>query len=99
MKCAYCDDRRAVHQDHVLPKSAYKRLRRRVEDLPEWLFDTVAACFDCNIGKGTRLLIPPSWADRLGELNALGIGIFRVWHGDAAMLRINARDGPAEVPT
>lgn len=37
--------------------------------------------------KGCLLLIPPSWADRLEELNALGIGLFAVWDGGAEMLR------------
>ena len=45
------------------------------------------SCFECNMRKGTRLLIPPSWSDRLDELNALGIGTFRVWHGDVESLR------------
>lgn len=77
--------------DHVLPKSAYKRIRVRVEDLPSWLFDTEPSCFADNIRKGSRLLAPPSWEHRLPILNVLGIGTFRIWRGDVESLRIVVR--------
>ena|SRR3990167_11217523 len=54
--------------------------------LDETLYETVPACMRCNGNKLTRLLIPPSWTGRLDELNDLGIGIFRVWHGDVREL-------------
>lgn len=81
MRCAYCSQR-AIHRDHVVPKSVVRRQLRMQRPVPEHLQGTVGACFQHNILKGTRLLIPESWADRLDELNDLGIGIFRVWHGD-----------------
>ena len=94
--CEYCGAR-AVNADHVVPRSVYKRLSRGVlarremtirKQPPSWLKDTVGACFDCNMAKASRLLIPRSWAHRLEELNSLGIGTFRVWAGDAALLRV-----------
>lgn len=94
--CSYCGVARGVNADHVLPRSAYKRLRLPLRPtaalltargLPSWLLDTADSCFDDNIRKGTRLLIPPSWAPRLDALNALGIGTFRVWDGSPEALR------------
>ena len=91
-QCAYCGAR-AVNADHVIPKAVLRRwsVGRRTEGRPRLPRDfrhvTVPSCFKCNIAKGTRLLIPESWADRLDELNDLGIGTYRVWRGDAEALR------------
>ena len=49
--CSYCRKRRAVHQDHIVSKS----MRRRY---PGWGNVVVTACFDCNMRKGTRQLVP-----------------------------------------
>ena len=78
--CAYCQAP-AVHWDHTTPRSVWKR-----GQWPQWAAEQVPACFNCNIRKGTRLLIPPSWEDRLQTLNALGYGKFRIWHGDVETL-------------
>ena len=83
--CAYCGIRPGIHEDHVVPRIAYKRLPKGAI-VPSWLYDTVRACLECNLRKFTRLLIPPSWTDRRGQLNDLGIGVFRVWHGDVREL-------------
>jgi 5-methylcytosine-specific restriction endonuclease McrA len=77
MNCAYCGTRRAVHRDHVVPKS-----HRRRSDLPDDLRDTVPSCFDCNIRKGARKLVPVSWADRIPLLQEYIPGPWRVWDGD-----------------
>jgi len=80
--CAYCGAQ-AAHADHVVPR----QMRRRAKaagynvDSPDNL---VPACGPCDWRKLSRLLIPPSWEDRLDELNALGIGTFRVWRGDTS---------------
>jgi hypothetical protein len=83
--CAYCQKRRAVNRDHVVPRSLVKRLKGRPlrSDIPEELLVTVPACLFCNTGKGTRRLVPPSWADRVALLNELIPGKpWRVWDGD-----------------
>ena len=81
MMCAYCSKRRAVHADHVVPRSIVRRQKNTARPVPFHLRGTVPACMTCNTNKMSRCLIPPSWADRLDELNDLGIGIFRVWSG------------------
>lgn len=55
--------------------------------VPEHLLGLEPSCMTCNASKIARLLIPASWADRLDELNALGIGTFRVWDGSVEALR------------
>ena len=72
MNCAYCG-KPAVHMDHLVSKS----MRRRH---PGWEDVTVPACFACNMRKGTRRLVPPSWKDRLDELP--GTRPWKVWTGD-----------------
>jgi hypothetical protein len=81
--CAYCRVRRAVHADHVIPKSLQKKYARMGKPFPAALCETVGACAPCNWLKLTLRLVPPSWADRLDEINALVSGTpFRVWAGD-----------------
>lgn len=76
--CSYCLVRTAIHQDHVVPKSL---ARKRAG--PPWVQETVPSCGPCNWRKGTRRLVPPSWADRVELLNDLYPGTpFRVWHGN-----------------
>lgn len=85
MNCAYCGHRRAVQRDHVVPRSLAKRLKGRTlrRDIPSELLVTVPACMFCNTGKGTRRLVPPSWADKVSVLNELIPGTpWRVWDGD-----------------
>lgn len=102
VKCAYCGAR-GVNADHVIPKQALRRFQRRElargrrrtityftargTVVPPEFLTTVPACFNCNIAKGSRLLIPSSWSHRLDELNELGIGVFRVWDGKVDLLR------------
>ena len=73
MNCVYCG-KPAVQQDHIFSKA----LRRRFPDFT----DTVPACFKCNMLKGTRCLIPPSWAHRQAELEELTSKRWQVWAGD-----------------
>ena len=76
--CSYCGVRRAVHLDHVVPKSY-----RRKAAIHPVLAGTVPACFRCNSLKGTRRLIPASWADKLTLLSIEYPGTpWRVWDGD-----------------
>ena len=97
MMCEYCHERRAGNLDHVIPRSVVKKRERECRIwphqpmIPPELRETVGACHSCNVAKGTRLLIPASWADRLDELNALNLGTFRVWDGSAEALRIVVR--------
>lgn len=73
--------------DHVVPRSLVRRYNRYApieapSIPPEWL-DTVPACFKCNIRKGPRRLVPPSWEKCVEKMNAFFGGVpFRVWHGD-----------------
>ena len=55
---------------------------RRALTLPDELLATVPSCFKCNVLKGTRKLVPPSWADRIPALKAAIPGAWRVWTGD-----------------
>lgn len=83
--CAYCG-KPAVNADHVIPAALVRRYNRSAPlDAPsipaEWLA-VVPACFECNIRKGTRRLVPPSWASKVSALNAFfGGSPFRVWDG------------------
>lgn len=79
--CAYCQKERAVHRDHVIPKSLQKRLKRQGVILPAELCATVPSCLSCNLRKSTRKLVPPSWADRIPALKELIPGQWRVWTG------------------
>ena len=82
--CAYCDKNPAIHADHVVPRSVARRQKRMLRPIPDHLLATVPACFDCNMLKGARLLVPPSWADRIDELKAAMPGAWRVWNGDVS---------------
>lgn len=75
--CAYCQERPAVNRDHVVPRVMAKRY-----ELPDELRLTVPACFECNIRKSTRKLVPSSWADKIPALKALIPGQWRVWKGN-----------------
>lgn len=84
--CAYCA-LPAVNGDHVIPRSLIRRYNANaVEGAPsipsKWLA-VVPSCFACNILKGTRRLVPPSWAGQVNSLNRFfGGSAFRVWTGD-----------------
>jgi len=87
MNCAYCGQR-AVHNDHVLPRSLVKRYNRdrhrygRPEIPSRWLV-TVLSCGSCNWRKLTRRLVPPSWAGDVELLSAFfGGPKFQVWSGE-----------------
>jgi hypothetical protein len=85
VRCAYACSLPAVHADHVVPRLLQKKYARMGKPLPAELCVTVPACFNHNILKGTRRLVPPSWAGKVDELNGLVSGArFRVWHGSAA---------------
>lgn len=73
-RCQYCGGR-AVHADHVVPK-ALRRGRPEFDD-DAWI---IAACFSCNVRRGTRRYVAPSWADRIAELPRDG---WQVWSGGA----------------
>lgn len=75
--CAYCG-KRAIHTDHVIPRS----LAKKHPELPAELLATVRSCGPCNWLKLTRRLVPPSWSDRIDTLNELLPGTpWRVWTG------------------
>lgn len=84
MICAYACTERAVHQDHVIPRSLFKKHRNLAALLgfgPDG-DNLVGACFAHNVRKGTRRYVPPSWADKLDFINALVPGAkFQVWDG------------------
>ncbi len=81
--CSYCLEAPAIHSDHIFSKA----LRRR---FPEWDM-TVPACFDCNILKGTRRLLPPSYAHRQQEIEGLTGKRWKVWDGSRAELQETLR--------
>lgn len=90
MPCAYCNERRAVNTDHVVPKSKFKTNKHLAKLLgfgPNDPENLVGACFECNMRKGSLKRVPPSMADRVDYLNALmGGKPWRVWNGDPKTL-------------
>lgn len=75
--CAYCGVRRGVTRDHVVPRSVAKK-----HHVPTYLTATVPSCFECNIRKGQRRLVPPSWEEHLSALHHYIPGTpWRVWRG------------------
>ena len=81
--CVYCKVRPAGNADHVVPKSLQRKYVQTTGNLvPQHLAGTVAACYQCNNLKGTRRLIPESWAKKLPALERHFPGVpWRVWSG------------------
>ncbi|HEX9565596.1 MAG TPA: hypothetical protein VF981_16575 [Gemmatimonadaceae bacterium] len=81
--CEYCGGR-AVHLDHVIPKSlakSYSATRNGPEIPAAWCV-TVPACFSCNVRKGQQRLVPPSWRKHIAKLNSFFPGTdWRVFDG------------------
>ena len=74
-RCSYCREAPAVDPDHIMPTY----LRRQYEG---WEDVTVPACRQCNVRKYTHTFVPPSWEDRIPELNELTPGhTWRVYRG------------------
>lgn len=88
--CAYCGGR-ATCADHAIPRVIRKKLRNAGKVVAAELLELVAACVSCNLGKGPRKLVPPSWSRHITALNALGFGRWRVWDGSQAALRVVSR--------
>ena len=85
--CAYCGVRRAVNFDHVVPRSVVRTYNLNATDempsIPAKWLATVGACFECNILKGTRRLVPPGWRDEVAAMNRFfGGARWMVWNGD-----------------
>ena len=93
VKCAYCRERPAVTMDHVIPRSIAKKYKGLI---PAALLLTVPACLTCNIRKGTRKLVPPSWANKIAQLREVIPGHWRCWNGDpkAASFRVTYAGKP-----
>jgi 5-methylcytosine-specific restriction endonuclease McrA len=78
--CAYCGKAPGTTQDHVVPKSFYRRKRIAV---PAALSGTVPCCPPCNLLKVTRRLIPRTWRHLIPLLTETFPGTpWRVWTGD-----------------
>lgn len=86
--CSYCGLRRACNRDHVVPKSFVRKWTlthgpEREHAIPADFLLTVPSCLECNVRKGTRRLVPPSWAGKVKRLNRFFGGVpFRTWDGD-----------------
>ena len=80
--CAYCRRRLAVNRDPVIPKALLRRLLKAGLDISAELLALEPACFECNVLKGTRKLVPPSWADKIPALKELLPGPWRTWDGN-----------------
>ena len=77
-KCAYCGAPNPRTIDHIVAKA--DRRRAGIDDLDETYL--VPACLGDNVLKGTRRLVPPSWAEKVDALNSFFGGVeFRVWRG------------------
>lgn len=79
-QCQYCG-KRAVQRDHVYPVRLKRRCERAGIDR-EALENQVACCMKCNVEKGNRCLVPPSWADRIPELEEAIGKVFHVFDGE-----------------
>lgn len=76
--CAYCGRANPRTIDHIIPNA--DRQRFGIDFLDERYM--VACCLGDNSMKGTRRLLPPSWASRVEEMNAAFPGApWRVWRG------------------
>ncbi len=75
--CAYCGGS-AGTIDHILSKAESRR-QGIARDDKAWI---VACCHRCNWRKGTRRLIPASWAPRQAELEEMTNKKWQVWSGD-----------------
>ena len=64
--CAYCGGR-AGTVDHLFSKAEGRRQGISRGD-KRWC---VAACLACNIKRMSSYLVPPSWEDRIPELNEM----------------------------
>lgn len=85
--CAYCGER-AVHMDHVV----HRFERKKRAGIPTEFLGLEPACMKCNITKGTRRLVPPSWAHQLDAMNEFFGGTrWRTWDGGWDTLRETAR--------
>ena len=80
-RCAYCGEL-AQTIDHILSKAESRRCGIKRWD-KIWI---VAACRECNVRKGTRRLIPPSFAAYRDALVRLTGKKWQVWSGDPAEL-------------
>ncbi len=80
-RCAYHPGR-ANTMDHIFSKAEGRRWGIARDD-EQWI---VAACHTCNHRRGTRRLLPPSWAHRQAELEELTGKKWQIWSGDPAEL-------------
>ena len=81
IRCSYCGSP-AQCRDHVVPKSLWSKYSCHWT-VVGYVRETVPACNNCNLRKGTRALVPPSWASRLDALNEIiPTRAWRVWDGD-----------------
>ncbi len=75
--CQYCGSiARTI--DHILSKAESRR-QGIARDDEAWI---VACCHDDNLRRGTRRLLPPSWAHRQQELEELTGKKWAVFTGD-----------------
>ena len=75
-RCAYCGFS-AQTIDHIFGKAEGRR-QGIARDDEAWI---VACCLDDNLRRLTRRLLPPSWAHRKEELEAMTGKKWKVWHG------------------
>lgn len=83
--CAYCGAP-AQNGDHVIPKSELTKYNRTAPEdalsIPKAWLAVEPACITCNVNKGRRRLVPPTWARRVKAMNRFfGGAPWRVWRG------------------
>lgn len=81
--CAYCGQR-ATMVDHILSRAESRRQQISRDD-EDWC---CSACLACNLRRGTRRLLPPSWAERQAELEERTGKRWLVWDGDPSKLGV-----------
>jgi hypothetical protein len=79
--CAYCGEREASHQDHVIPRS---------KGGSDSIDNMVPACADCNLEKGNRT--PDEWRAWRAQFGADSPHFSARITRDAPLFRVTQRD-------
>lgn len=86
--CEYCRVKRADTRDHVVPRSVLRTYNAtapvEAPSVPEkWLVE-VPCCSACNLRKGRRRLVPPSWGREVPAMIKFFGVPWAVWDGNPA---------------
>ena len=86
MICAYCQKNQGRTVDHLISKSASRRVLEAAMERENPAYK-VRACSECNVSKGTLLRVPPSHAHLIGELQRITRAAYGIYDGTPESLR------------